>query len=501
MNNILRFESREWYNSRNKDNKGVICEIYDTMAAIISYLNRKADPEKLYASSDSAVEKNEVKLKELYSNKDRLDGINSRRLFEENKSDFVFLTVLLQFLDEKGYLLRKREWQTDVFSFEDMRCIDGLNSAENQRETHILLIPRYYCIWDGHSKEKNHILDMNIYMEYSYFVEIDEGKVQHQYTIKNYILDTGVYGVCPDDQRELFVTPGLSPVSKNILLDVRKYEEQAGGYNSNYFVVEPLSSKYEGDIRQRIRKVLRDADRDGVDLLVFPEMLGSENLIRYLSDTLEDEPLRNIKFFVAPSVWKKQGKHNNTNISYVINFEGNLWFGQDKLKPFPMRQQEGTYIEDIRDCDTIHIIHCYGYGSIAVPICRSQLDEKIKDILIRKLNVKLLLCPSWSTGNYEFETSIMSGAERCCNTVWCNTCSALADKTAEDKVIGIITGYGKNRIYSDNSFSKRKFPDQDNEEDEPGRGCTNCREKGCYYVKRIYGTDYTEDDLEEGVED
>lgn len=501
MNKMLHPENFEWYNDEDKSLKDKIEEVYDTMAVILQHLNCHADAEKLYASSVLSKERHEAKLRKLFEGRKELDGRKGELLFDKNKTDFVFLTVLLSFLDEKAYQLRKRRWETDIFSFDDMICTDGLNSARSQKQTQLAILPRYSCIWEGHSRESNHVLDMNIYLEYSYFVELDGGKINGQYKIRNHILDPGIYGVCPDIQRELFVTAGLSPISKNIVLDVQTYEEKTAEYESNYFTVEPLNSKSVKDVKQILKKVLQDADQDEVDFLVFPEMLGTESMIRELASELEKAPLRNIKFFVAPSVWEKEEKHNNTNTSYVINYEGNLLFGQDKLKPFPMKWDKNIYMEDIKRCDTIHIIHCSGYGSIAVPICRSELDEVVKDILVRRLNVKLLLCPSWSTGSYEFEISIMSGAERCCNTVWCNTCSALTDKKADEKVIGIITGYGKNKIFSDNSFSKRRFPVKEWKEDEKGRGCSNCREKGCYYVKRIYGTDFSEDELEEGVED
>ena len=106
-----------------------------------------------------------------------------------------------------------------------MICTDGLNSARSQKQTQLAILPRYSCIWEGHSRESNHVLDMNIYLEYSYFVELDGGKINGQYKIRIIYLIC-IYGVCPDIQRELFVTAGLSPISKNIVLDVQTYEEK-----------------------------------------------------------------------------------------------------------------------------------------------------------------------------------------------------------------------------------------------------------------------------------
>lgn len=126
---------------------------------------------------------------------------------------------------------------------------------------------------------------------------------------------------------------------------------------------------------------------------------------------------------------------------------------------------------------------------MAIAICRSELDQNIRDLLVKRLNTKLILCPSWSEGSsYEFETSFLAGAEMACNVAWCNTCSAMknknqkendyGEKTQDEQTVGIITVFGKNKKRNKLSLDECRFTNGD---------CRNQCEGGCIFSKRIYG--------------
>ena len=254
-----------------------------------------------------------------------------------------------------------------------------------------------------------------------------------------------------------------------------------------FFMVDEMNIQEQDELVSLIEIAIRQADEAGNKILVFPEMLGTHRMKEIIKDRLNDENLRNLHFIVFPGIWDKKGKHKNTNVSYVIDFEGNEWFGQHKLREFPLENEEGTFLEDIIEGKQIHLIHYKEYGSIAIAVCRSELDSDIKDLLMNKLNVKLILCPSWSTGSHEFSRSILTGVEKNCNAVWCNTCSALSNKKVNKENVGIITSFGKNRNYSRIDLNECKFPKD------------NCRmdcENGCLFSKKIFGTDYCESQVE-----
>ncbi len=111
---------------------------------------------------------------------------------------------------------------------------------------------------------------------------------------------------------------------------------------------------------------------------------------------------------------------------------------------------------------------------------------------MQKLNVKLILCPSWTEGSHEFECSIMTGLEHKCNVVWCNTCSALEIDKDTSRTVGIITTFGKNKNFSNMSLTDCKLPENN---------CLKKCEDGCFYSGRIYGTDYRENQMVEVVAD
>lgn len=244
----------------------------------------------------------------------------------------------------------------------------------------------------------------------------------------------------------------------------------------------------QAKLTEYIEKVVRRADENGNKILVFPEMLGTVGMKNSLIESIRNVSLSNLHFIVFPSIWECKGRHRNHNTAYVIDYEGNEWFGQEKLRRFPWEKDNETFLEDIIEGEEIHIIHCEGYGSIAVAVCRSELDWKVRDLLMQKLNVKLILCPSWTEGRHEFECSIMTGLEHKCNVVWCNTCSALEIDKDIPRTVGIITTFGKNKNFSNMSLTDCKFPENN---------CLKKCEDGCFYSGRIYGTDYRENQMVE----
>lgn len=107
------------------------------------------------------------------------------------------------------------------------------------------------------------------------------------------------------------------------------------------------------------------------------------------------------------------------------------------------------------------------------------LDEKATKLLEEEL---------WTEGSHEFECSIMTGLEHQCNVAWCNTCSALEIDKGIPRTVGMITTFGKNKNFSNMTLEGCKFP---------GTNCLNKCENGCFYSGRIYGTDYTENQMVE----
>lgn len=468
---------------------------YDILAkAIRCLINLSPDYENIYAIPNTieAERTNQIN-KILYEdNIDLLERFNE--ILNQSQMDPLSLSLSISILDDCIYKYLE-SWMDLQFYDDDIIQCNGLNSDHSQAETGILLIPRFTCIWEGKSGAANHSIDVNTFLNHTYIIMLKNGMLDGKYKITNHILPDSLYGINLNSQNELSTGLGISPVTEDINLTCETYIKNINGNETNCFSVKNHTSDTADSLEAFIERILQKADALGINIFVFPEMLGTNHMAEKISNMLQRNSFENIRLFVLPSIWDHNiGNPDNSNYSFVMNYYGDILFAQHKLKRYPYYDSNTGeyYMEDIQVADIIHLIHLKGYGSAAVSICRSQLDTETRNLFIHKLNVKLLLCPSWSQGNsFEFETSIMSGAENCCNTVWCNTCSALNNKNNPDKTVGIITGYGKNHSFSQLDFANRKFP---NEKYDCRHNCNN----GCIFQAKIYGSNY-HPDKEEGT--
>ncbi len=464
-------------------------ELFDYMARIIRLLidhNFEAEWVMALAKDDYAgVSEKVERLTDADDGRWRyfLDHIS-----EENY-DGIFLLVMMQKLDEwAAEVMEKYFWDESIIP-DHMKMIEALN--QNSGETQIILMPRYDCIWNGKSRESNHITDINTYLRHVYYAEVCEGRLDGKYLIKNYILNPAFYGVTLGEDNRLFVRLAVSSLAKGLKLAVRTYTKRKDGYDVNYFSVDELACRDQEILVGNMERIILEADRQENRILVFPEMLGTQDMKDRILGRLSGMNLRHLYFLVFPSIWMRRENGIHVNRACVISGDGEEWFGQDKLTGFvweDVRTGE-KYIEDIGESDIIHIIHCSGYGSIAVVICRDELEESVKDILIKRLNVKLILCPSWTKGHHEFERSILTGVERNCNVAWCNSCSALemwgvGGDEFDHKITRIISSFGKNPGYSSIDLKECEFPQEI---------CDRKCKKGCFFSKTIYGVDYQQE--------
>lgn len=471
-------------------------QYYDLLAKLIrKFLDGPMDIEDIMAYPNAQKNLLETELDILFEKDEGLiDRI--KNAIEREDFHFIDLLCLISKLDEYAYEQYEHWLIRQGFEFQECIQLEGLNSAKNQLDTEILLIPRYSCMWEGKSRYANHCTDINLLLKHSYVVVLKNGKVAGKYRVKNYIMDKTLFASSLNEQNESVACIGLSPLMENIKLAIRFYTKLTSMKKMNCFSVKKHNVQTERIMIEQVKKVIRKADEMGSEILVFPEMIGTDHMPEEVSGMLSDKPLENIKICVLPSIWQEDisPKKKNTNSSYILDYCGDILFAQEKLKRYPLGKDGECYYEDIVVGDIVNLIHIMGYGSVAVLICKSELDEDVRNMLIKDLNVKLLLCPSWSSGeSYEFETSIMGGAERCCNTVWCNTCSALKRKEGAGRVVGIITGYGKNHKFSQLDLRNRRFP-------EDGTCNHQCKE-GCIFRGFIYGTEYPPEESEtEGEE-
>lgn len=395
----------------------------------------------------------------------------------EQCEDGYFLLILLQKLDQIAN--RKLKKYIERNAIYDHFEIESLNSQKSVEETGIMLIPRFQCEWNGISRERNHLTNINSFLEYSFFVNKTGGLFQNGYKLKNIILNPKYYDCTRDELGKMHLVVGLSPVSKNVELKVKYFKRVEDGHNVQCFQIESFDEKTEEEIISSVISTIEEAEKNGIQILIFPEMLGSIKLLERAKERIQNLLLQNIQIVVLPSMWEKgQNGEKGTNISYVINYCADELFGQEKLRCYVHEADGKKYREDISEGKSVFLVHVKGIGSLAILICRSELDIDIRTMLQYELNTKMILCPSWTQGHNEFERSIMTSSELNCNVAWCNCCSAISKEKFQNRIVGIITAYGKNKEESTNELKDRCFP-----KDKCDEKCID----GCLFWERIYG--------------
>lgn len=375
-------------------------------------------------------------LPELYESKNIKEIFNDYQFKEKigsfiriNKDAYVFI-ALLRKLDV--YLSDER-----IFNFDNYKYIRGLNS--NIKETRIVILPRCECFWErGHRGEQYGVKLVHM-MKYFYYFEVNNEGVLLGYKgicfeIKNYLVhENFFYG----SVRKSRLVLGISPLLKDSCLT--KPKSYKVGIAKKFSV--RLKKTKINILKKRIEAVLDKTKEEEVDILVFPEMLGSEEINDCIKKKLEsnDDEKEYPSLIVAPSVW--EGNHNTVSIFLS---SGEVIGKQEKQNPFmkekEVKTEKEVLIEDIDPTREILLFHCHGIGRIAVAICKDMLTDDYRRILIEELKVTLLIVPSYSSGFYDFSLTLEECVRNDIVSIWINSCSALEDGK---KCIGMVRGAGK----------------------------------------------------------
>ena len=323
---------------------------------------------------------------------------------------------------------------------EEVEEIDPLN--DNVLNTGILLLKKTNCLWEHRpvSGKINSCL--------SYFYMIEQKNISG-ITIHNYVLDKSV--IMTHGKTALKI--GISPLTRDRHVEFsnpypRMNEKEA--IERYYFRVENV--KEEKKLVNRIIKKIQLAGENGADILVFPEMLGTEEMKNTIMEQIEEGVCNKVPpLIIFPSVWEKtENNENNRNASSLLLCGQEIIFEQEKRKQFHYTKDGHETYEDIgrKKRDIINVLHIEGIGRIIIVICYDYLQDDNRNQIANNLYPTLICSPSFSTGSFHFEILKEALFYKNCNWVWCNTCSA-ANEVSEEKrkanfeTIGIITKLNK----------------------------------------------------------
>lgn len=381
--------------------------------------------------------------------------------------DLYYDVLLLYYMDraiERCYK-RSRTFENEVEEY------TALNS--NSEETGILIIEKVRCKWE-HTEIRN---SFEAVLKNFYYVDCFALK---NITTINYAFDSSL---AFDNKNILKLA--ISPVTKEKTVEFSTpYERKNEKTNANQklFRVERVIN--ENSITERVLNNILKAGENHVDVLVFPEMLGTQCMLDKIKENLLGKEREIPLIIVFPSIWKKTDNDEMNQNQSSVFLQGEELFQQKKYADFKYLSNGTCVYEDInrkRDEEKIiHILHIEDIGRICVIICYDYLEEQNREGIVKNFHPTLICSPSFSTGSFDFRILAQHNFSRNCNWIWCNTCSALnaADEKKKKNfdIIGLITKLSKNCDLSvDGTFQ------------EVYDGITKCQKTSCdnciYYAE------------------
>ena len=349
-----------------------------------------------------------------------LDAMIEKQLYKcmENKSGFI---------DESRFLT----------------FFNGINTEESQKKTHLMILPRWIARWEGSGEDKEvESESYNRFLYHARCVELNGAIASKQYSVNcYYIRNTDAFYTEDEkdkdkdkDKEVPRLKVGMSPMSCLFkLLDRNKKDITS-------FLAEPWGDEDKKEIQRIVLDTIKEAEREHVNLLVFPEMLGYKGMLRDINHQIKSMALKHLKLIVLPSAWNVIGEKGVNTSCLVQGTYGVEIFSQGKLEPFV--DKDKNKVEAIIPDNIINLLYDGIHGCMAIVICRGYLERKIRDLLVNDLGVKLIVCPSWSPKSYSFTRAITSTTDINCNVVWINSCSAVDEKVRTKKnrePISIVT--------------------------------------------------------------
>ena len=197
------------------------------------------------------------------------------------------------------------------------------------------------------------------------------------------------------------------------------------------------SKEYEKRFRRAVRKILREAAKEHVNILAFPEYMITGELLRVIQSELDKitsaGEWRELLFIVAGTRWTE----DNCNRTTVLSRYGTVLGVSDKIAPFETKMKSGKsriFLKEKLDHPgkEILVLDVRGIGRFMFPICRDVCvredagGQPLARYLVDKLQPDMLLVPAWSSSvEGGFEESFREIASSGKTAVLCNCCEAV----------------------------------------------------------------------------
>lgn len=198
------------------------------------------------------------------------------------------------------------EYNNDFF---DEHEFESLNS--NYQDTQIRILPNVKCFWKRNSRGKQHRLTLNHVFQNFYYI-YNEKLIE--FKIINIILDADVFYQALNNHR---LRIGCSPLTdKKTICNIQKKIKN----HHQYFYIDGIENQQV--INEKVIKTLELAKNHEVDILVFPEMLGSHFINSNVERILANDSSYNSypPLIVLPSIYEYE-----KNTAEVFIDEGTMY--------------------------------------------------------------------------------------------------------------------------------------------------------------------------------
>lgn len=363
-------------------------------------------------------------IKKLYDFKDEL--------YKEKDRDSIIRYI--QALDEAVSVLLYDEQEL----LQENRISSEINT--NRKETHISLFPKMRCVWSRKNRHSFSYERIDSYLKYLLVVEdMPNIEAEHIFIKK---------GSFPKFDKLKRLNVAASPLSAKSNFDVRYHNTD----NYQTFDIKYNASRMKRD-NELVWNKIREAGKNGSELLVFPEMLGNPTMETFIREKLKmldrDERRYVPSFIVLPSC-----SVDGSNCAPVLDRYGTVLSRQCKQNPFFLKTKQGNHREYLKKDNKITIFHYPGIGRFAVMICKDFLTNEYMERIMRGFMLTMIIAPAYSTGSYDFKLSLDLCAHDDCNVIWINTCAALIPGKEENFE---NIGYIRKRIGRNESEEKASY--------------------------------------------
>lgn len=343
-------------------------------------------------------------------------------------------------------------------------CEERRSLNANADVTSVQLVRRTVCCWERRSRGKQHYQRLDNYLHNLMCIDLSKAE---DFEIRHYAANQDFLKKAAQRGK---LTVGVSPVSMKISLEIEK--RQTGDERRfNVRITEKIADK--------LVSVLEASRDSGADILVFPEMLGTEADLKVIKEYLKekwlnlDDGRKCPDMIVFPTIWEEQ-----RNTAVVLDQRGGEIFRQQKQHSFFLPGDLGEFQENIIPDKKIHVLHCEGIGRIVIMICMDFLQKKYVEMVLEQLKPTIIIVPSFSTGSYDFGNMVDACKAQDCSVFWVNTCAAIpfaGNKRENFKFIAITAVHGRKGMDIDGR--KEQYREEE---------CTTgkCHES-CLFLKKI----------------